>query len=282
MAHYITTTDLADFESYLYLQEKGTKTIRKYLSDLRKLIEYSQGQEITKELMIAYKDHLRAMGYRTSSINSYLVAANRFFEFMEWFDVKVKTYKLQKKIYLPEEKELTKAEFKLLVQTAKDHNKEKMAMILETICATGVRVSELQYLTVKALKRGEFSIYNKGKERVVLLPGKLQMRLLAYVKKHEISSGNVFSTRNGKPLDRTYIWREMKKLCALTNIPPEKVFPHNLRALFARTYYELFKDIAKLADMLGHSSIETTRIYIKTPCREHLRQLDRMELLVGL
>ena len=282
MAYYMNETSLTDFKSYLYRQEKSENTIRKYLADLIKLKEYSQGKEITKELMIGYKEHLRTQGYQISSINSYLVAANRFFEYMEWFDVKVKTYKLQKKTYLSEEKELTKAEFKLLVKTAMEHDREKMAMIIQTICATGIRISELQYLTVKALKHGEFSIYNKGKERIVLLPKKLQMKLLAYVRKQEITSGSVFATQNGKPLDRTYIWREMKKLCALANIPPEKVFPHNLRALFARTYYELFKDIAKLADMLGHSNIETTRIYIKTPCREHLRQLDRMGLLVGL
>lgn len=250
--------------------------------DLNKLVKYSRGTAISKELMIAYKESLRAQGYQTSSINSFLVAANRFFDFMGWYDVKVKTYKLHKKIYLPEEKELTQSEFKLLIRVAVEHDREKMAMILQTICATGIRVSELQYLTVKDLNRGELSIYNKGKERVVLIPRKLQMRLILYMKKNGITSGQIFVSKNGNPLDRTYIWREMKKLCAMAGIPQEKGFPHNLRALFARSYYELFKDIAKLADMLGHSNIETTRIYIKSSRKEHRRQLDRMRLLVDL
>jgi len=271
-----------EFKDHLYHQEKRESTIQKYLSDLSKLIKYSQKRAITKELMIAYKEHLRTHGYKTSSINSFLVAANRFFDYMGWFDVKVKTYKLHKKIYLPEEKELTQTDFKLLVRTAMDHDRVRMAMILQTICATGIRVSELQYLTVKELKRGELSIYNKGKERVVLIPRKLQMKLTVYIKKNGITSGHIFVTKNGKPLDRAYIWREMKKLCILAGVPEEKGFPHNLRALFARSYYELFKDIAKLADILGHSNIETTRIYIKSSRKEHRRQLDRMRLLVGL
>ncbi|MBR1930470.1 MAG: tyrosine-type recombinase/integrase, partial [Lachnospiraceae bacterium] len=248
---------------------------------MRKLMAYCKEQNITKELMIAYKEHLRRKGYCTSSINSFLVAANRFFDYMGWQDVKIKTFRLQKKVYLPEEKELTREEYKRLVRAAREQDRARMGMLLETICATGIRVGELRFLTVQSLTRGEIKIYHKGKERIVLLPKKLRLKLMIYVKKQGITAGSIFVTKNGAPMDRTYIWREMKKLCSLSGVPEEKVYPHNLRALFARTYYDLFKDIAKLADILGHSNIETTRIYIKTPYSEHRRQLDRMKLLVG-
>lgn len=271
---------LKKYSQYLYREEKSSATIKKYLSDLRKLIQYMGGKAVTKERMIEYKEYLmKEKQYKSSSINSYLVAANRFFEYMNWYDVKVKTIKVQQSVFVPEEKELTKGEFKKLVKTAQELGKTKISMIIQTICGTGMRVSEVQFVTAEAVKKGQITVYNKGKERVILIQRSLQMQLLAYIRKHKIATGKVFDTASGKAMDRSYIWREMKKLCKKAGVAESKVFPHNLRALFARTYYTMFKDIAKLADILGHSSIETTRIYIKTSGTKHRQQLDKLRLL---
>lgn len=279
----ITPKRMEGYRTYLYQEEKSGSTIEKYLSDLKKLVTYAAGREITKELMICYKNFLKnEKNYKISSINSYLVAANGFFEYMGWYGLKVKTFRVQKKVFVPEEKVLTQKEFAKLVQAARSTGKMRLAMVLQTICATGMRVSELQFVTVESLRKGVVTIYNKGKERTILIPKSLQYRLLAYIHENAIRTGIIFCTSGGRPLDRTYIWREMKKLCLLTGVEADKVFPHNLRALFARTYYVLFKDIAKLADLLGHSNIETTRIYIKSSGVEHRRQLDSMGLLENL
>lgn len=283
MKKIITEALLEKYSVYLYEEEKSSATIGKYLADLRKLMEYAGGQEITKELMIHYKEHLiHEKQYKSSSINSYLVAANRFFDYMDWYGLNVRTIKVQKTVFVPEDKELTKSDFKKLVTAAQDLGRTKIAMILQTICGTGMRVSEVQFVTVAAVKRGEITVYNKGKERVILIQRSLQMKLLAYIRKHDIQSGMVFCTASGRAMDRGYIWREMKKLCNQAGVSKSKVFPHNLRALFAKMYYAMFKDIAKLADILGHSSIETTRIYIKTSGSKHRQQLDRLKLLDGL
>lgn len=283
MDKIITEELLERYREYLYQEEKSNATIMKYLTDLRKLMRFVDGREITKELMIRYKEYLmNEKQYKSSSVNSYLVAANRFFDYMNWYGLGVKTVKVQKKVFVEEEREFTKLDFKKLVMAAWNLGRTRMAMVLQTICGTGMRVSEVQFITVDAVRKGRVIIYNKGKERVILIQRSLQLKLLAYINKQDIKSGLVFRTDSGKAMDRSYIWREMKKLCGRAEVSESKVFPHNLRALFARTYYEMYKDIAKLADILGHSSIETTRIYIKTSGSEHRMQLDRLSLFDGL
>lgn len=279
----ITSELLEKYENYLYEEEKSPATIQKYMRDLSKLSSFADGREISKQLVIEYKQHLRDAGeYKTSSINSFLVAANRFFEYMDCYELKVKTFKMQKETFVPETRELSKEEYKKLVRAAEQSGKIRISMIIQTICATGIRVSELPAITVQAVKRGMATIRCKGKERQILIPRELQVRLLRYIRRQGIKRGVVFRTRGGKAVDRTSIWREMKKLCEEAHVNSDKVFPHNLRHLFARTFYGMYQDIVKLADMLGHSNIETTRIYLKESYSEHQKQLENMGLLVGV
>lgn len=279
----ITSELLEKYENYLYEEEKSPATIQKYMRDLSKLSSFANGREISKQLVIEYKQHLRDAGeYKTSSINSFLVAANRFFEYMDCYELKVKTFKMQKETFVPETRELSKEEYKKLVRAAEQSGKIRISMIIQTICATGIRVSELPAITVQAVKRGMATIRCKGKERQILIPRELQVRLLRYIRRQGIKRGIVFRTRGGKAVDRTSIWREMKKLCEEARVNSDKVFPHNLRHLFARTFYGMYQDIVKLADMLGHSNIETTRIYLKESYSEHQKQLQNMGLLVGV
>lgn len=281
MGRKITKEILEQYQAYLIEEEKSTATINKYMCDLKKLQNFAGGRELSKFLVIAYKESLRKEGrYKTSSINSFLVAANRLFEFQGWYDLRIKTFKIQKEIFVPEDRELSKEEYKILVRVAKEEGKERMALILQTICATGIRVSELSSITAATVRNGVATIYNKGKERQVLFPRHLQMKLLQYMKKTRLEQGIVFQTSNGKAVDRTNIWREMKGLCERAGINPKKGFPHNLRHLFARMFYRVGRDIAKLADILGHSSIETTRIYLKESYSTYREQLECMELLV--
>ena len=281
MKRMITEEKILQYQEYLYEEEKTTATIKKYICDLKKLMDYLSGREITKMLMIEYKEALRKeKGYRLTSINSFLVAANRFFEYMGWYDLRVKTYRIQKEIFVPENRDLSKAEYKKLVQAAMKKGKKRLAMILQTICAAGIRISELSCVTVESVVKGIVEIYCKGKQRIVLLPKKLQKKLLRYIQEKEIKSGILFCTSSGKPVDRSNIWKEMKGLCEEAEVIEEKVYPHNLRHLFAKEFYAVEKDIAKLADILGHSSVETTRIYIKSTSAEHQKQLNMMGLVV--
>ncbi len=281
MEKRITDTMLEEYKKYLYEQEKSEATIQKYMCDLKKLVQFVGNKELTKLLAIQYKDYLKEnYDYKTSSINSYLVAANRFFEFMGWYEFRVKTFKLQKETFMPQSNELSKQEYKKLVETAFDNGKTRIGMIMQTICATGIRVSELSAITVSSVKKGIANIYNKGKERIILIPRNLQVKLLSYIRKQRIKHGIVFKTSRGRAVDRTWIWREMKKLCAIADVSREKVFPHNLRHLFARTFYSIYKDISKLADILGHSSVETTRIYLKESYMEHKKKIEKMNLIV--
>ena len=209
-----------------------------------------------------------------------LASINSLFSFLGWAELKVKSIKLQRQIYCPEEKELTKAEYMRLVSTAKQKGNERLNLLIQTMCGTGIRVSELQYITVEAVKCGEAVVSLKGKTRSVFIVRELQKKLLRYAAEQKISSGAIFITRNGKPMSRTNIWREMKSLCEQARVNPQKVFPHNLRHLFARTFYGIEKDIAKLADILGHSSINTTRIYIITTGNEHRQRMENMRLII--
>ena len=277
---FLTDKLVTEFSAHLKNEEKSQNTTEKYLRDVRMFAAHFRGTEITKEMVIAYKSKLLAAHYAVRSVNSMLASLNSLFTFLGWSDCKVKSMKLQRQIYCPEEKELTKAEYLRLVNTAKRKGKERLNLILQTICGTGIRVSELEYITVEAAKSGKAVVALKGKTRSVFLVKELQKKLLRYATEQNISSGTIFITRNGKPLSRTNIWREMKGLCQEAGVNPQKVFPHNLRHLFARVFYGIEKDIAKLADILGHSSINTTRIYIISTGNEHRRRMENMRLIL--
>ena len=276
----ITESIIAKFKIYLQNEEKSTNTIEKYIRDVKAFADYANSFNVTKEMVIAYKNKLIGDNYAARSINSMIASLNSLFVFVGWEDLKVKSIKLQRQIYCPEEKELTKAEYLRLVNTAKQKGNERLNLLIQTICGTGIRVSELQYITVEAVKCGEAVVSLKGKTRSVFIVRELKKKLLRYAAEQGIKSGAIFITRSSKPMSRTNIWREMKNLCEQADVNPDKVFPHNLRHLFARTFYGIEKDIAKLADILGHSSINTTRIYIITTGNEHRQRMENMRLIV--
>ena len=276
----LTEKQIVAFAMYLQSEEKSENTCDKYIRDVRAFSTYFGTEEITKEMVISYKNKLLSGNYAARSINSMLASLNGFFSFLGWADLKVKSIKLQRQIYCPEEKELTKSEYMRLVNTAKQKGNERLNLLIQTICGTGIRVSELQYITVEAVKCNEAVVSLKGKTRSVFIVRELQKKLLRYAAEQKISSGAIFITRSGKPMSRTNIWREMKSLCVEAGVNPQKVFPHNLRHLFARTFYGIEKDIAKLADILGHSSINTTRIYIITTGNEHRQRMENMRLII--
>ena len=276
----LTGKQIAKFAVYLKSEEKSENTVGKYIRDVRAFAAYVGETNITKETVIAYKNKLLSESYAARSINSMLASINSLFSFLGWADLKVKSIKLQRQIYCPEEKELTKAEYMRLVNTAKQKGNDRLNLLIQTICGTGIRVSELQYITVEAVTCGEAVVSLKGKTRSVFIVRELQKKLLRYAAEQKITTGAIFITRSGKPISRTNIWREMKNLCEQAGVNPQKVFPHNLRHLFARTFYGIEKDIAKLADILGHSSINTTRIYIITTGDEHRQRMENMRLII--
>ena len=275
----ITAKMIAEFKEHLILEERSEITIKKYIRDVKAFSVYTQNSDITKETVIAYKKHLQE-NYAVRSVNSMLASINSLFAFLGWHDLRVKSLKLQQQVFCPEEKELTKAEYTRLCRTAQRKHNERLNLILQTICGTGIRVSELQYITVEAVKCGEAVVSLKGKTRSVFIVKELKQKLLRYAAEQNIKSGMIFVTRTGKPISRTNIWREMKALCEEANVNPQKVFPHNLRHLFARVFYGIEKDIAKLADILGHSSINTTRIYIISTGTEHRQRMENMRLII--
>lgn len=276
----LTKALLEKFREHLILEERSDATIEKYCRDVYTFAAFADGAEVTKEFAIAYKTKLKDEGYAVRSINSMLASVNSLFAFLGWHDLKVKTIKVQQQVFCSEEKELTKAEYIRLVNTAKAKHNERLCLILQTICGTGIRVSELQFITVEAAKRGEATVSCKGKTRSVFIVRDLQKKLLRYASEQGIESGCIFITRGGKPISRTNIWRDMKSLCEEADVNPNKVFPHNLRHLFARVFYGIEKDIAKLADILGHSSINTTRIYIISTGTEHRQRMESMRLII--
>lgn len=259
-------------------EEKSDATIDKYLRDIRSFLRYVDGKEITKESVVEYKKHLQDLEYADRSINSMIASVNGFIDFLGLGSYKAKFLKLQREVYSKEERELTKAEYMRLLKAAENNKKLQLAM--QTICGTGIRVSELHFFTVEAVKKNEVTVKCKGKTRMIMIPGKIRKQLLDYAKQQKIKSGEIFLSTNGKSLDRKRIWAQMKALCKSAKVNPEKVFPHNLRKLFARTFYRLEKDIAKLADVLGHSSIDTTRIYIMTTGSEHRKLIERLGLVI--
>ena len=280
MERILTGEDIQEFCVWLKAEEKSQNTIEKYARDVATFVKFLGKDNITKEKVIEYKSKLITDDYAVRSINSMLASINSLFAFLGWHELKVKSIKLQRQIYCPEEKELTKAEYLRLVNTAKQKGNERLCLLIQTICSTGIRVSELPYITVEAVRHGAAVVSLKGKTRSVFIVRELQKKLLRYAAEHKITSGAIFVTRNGKPMSRTNIWREMKNLCNEAGVSTRKVFPHNLRHLFARTFYGIEKDIAKLADILGHSNINTTRIYIISTGDEHRKKLESMRLII--
>ncbi len=275
----VSTAQIAAFKALLVSEEKSAATTEKYIRDVKAFAEYMQNNEITKESVLAYKKHIQ-QNYAVRSVNSMIASINGFFSFLCWYDLKMKALKIQRQVFCSEEKELTKPEYLRLCRAADEKRSERLKLILQTICGTGIRVSELRYITVEAVKNGEAVVNCKSKTRVIFVVKELRQKLLRYAKARGIKSGMIFVTRTGNPISRTNIWREMKSLCESANVNPQKVFPHNLRHLFARVFYGIEKDIVKLADILGHSSINTTRIYIVSTGAEHRRRMENMHLIL--
>ena len=274
----LSNKHIQEFGGHLLRDEKSAATQEKYLRDVRAFLLYAGNREITKELVLTWKKQLVQRGYAVRSVNSMLASVNSLLDYLELPHCKVKNIRTQRQTYCTEDKELTKAEYLRLLEASKKN--EQLNLVLQTICGTGIRVSELRHFTVEAIRCGEVTVDCKSKTRTILVPGKLKNILLNYAKRHGITSGAIFVTRTGRPLNRSNIWSAMKKLCEAAGVKPSKVFPHNLRKLFARTFYGIEKDIAKLADILGHSSINTTRIYIMTTGTEHRRKIERLGLVV--
>ena len=274
----LSSQHLVSFRQFLIREEKSAATVEKYLRDAKGFLEFAADREITKELMVAYKNDLQEHSYAVRSINSMLASINSLMDFLGWIDCKVKTLRCQRQTYCAAEKELTKAEYLRLLEASK--GQEQLNLVIQTICGTGIRVSELKYFTVEAVRLGEITVRCKSKTRTILVPGKLRKMLLRYAQSRGIGGGLIFVTKKGKAVDRSNIWAQMKRLCTAAGVSPTKVFPHNLRKLFARTFYGIEKDIAKLADILGHSSINTTRIYIISTGTEHRRKIERLGLIV--
>ena len=277
----IDETTLQSYKNHIYTQEKSQNTIDKYIRDIRTFTAWLQTQEhkdITKDCVIRYKKYLEAH-YRPSSTNSMLTALNGFFKYTGWHDCRVMTLKTQPNHIYAQEKEMMRAEYEKFIATAKENGNLRLAMIIEIIGSTGMRISELASVTVEAVSTGKISISCKGKHREIYLIPKLKRKLLDYCKKKNIKSGVVFITRNGNPVNRSNIWAEMKKVAEKAGVALEKAFPHNLRHFFARTYYNMHKNISYLADILGHSSINTTRLYIVSSGAEHRRRMEDMGLI---
>lgn len=279
MKKTINAKVLLSFEKHLISEERSERTIEKYMRDVRAFWEWLRDEPLDKERVLDYKNKLKER-YAITSANSMLAALNAFFRFCGWHGLCVRQFRVQREAYCKKEKELTKEEYKRLLQAASARGKERLNLILQTICGTGIRVSELRYITVEALQKGEATVNCKGKVRRIFLVPALCQKLWRFAREQHIKSGSIFVGKNGKPLNRSGIWRQMKELCHAANVPRAKVFPHNLRHLFARTFYGLEKDIAKLADILGHTSINTTRIYIATTYEEHKRKMANMHLIL--
>ena len=270
---------IQDYLLYLKEQERSNATIQKYAHDLYSLLEFLQDRVISKSILIDWKQELIGK-YTSASVNTKLAAINGYLQFKGWHNLMLKPLKIQRSLFLEEEKELTREEYVRLVKAAQAKENERLALVIQTICATGIRVSELKFITVETVQSGRAEIANKGKRRVVFLPDQLRKVLKKYIRNQKKTAGAVFTTRTGKPLDRSNIWRDMKKLCESAGVSEKKVFPHNLRHLFARTFYSIEKDLSRLADILGHTNLMTTRIYTAESGSVHARQMERLKLIV--
>ena len=278
--HIITPRLLADYVTELNAEEKSPATVQKYRRDCAAFAAWAEGQGICKDLVIHYKQRLIDRGYAPRSVNSMLAALNSLFAFAGWADCHTRVIRIQRPVFCREAKELSREEYVRLVQEAERRHNDRLSLILQTLCGTGIRISELPFITAEAVSAGETTVRCKGKVRTVFLPRALRHKLSAYLRRQGVTHGPVFVTRGGQPVSRTNVWREMKDLCRNARVLPDKVFPHNLRHLFARVFYQLEKDIAQLADILGHSSINTTRLYIISTGAEHRRKVERMHLIL--
>ena len=274
----ITDKIINKFKLYLYEEEKSSNTIDKYMRDVCRFKQWIDERNIEKSLVLEYKGKL-CEEYAPRSVNSILSSLNALFEFLNWHELRVKTLKIQRQIFADENKELSKAEYERLQEAAKSQKNERLYYLMQTICSTGIRISELKYITCEAVKAGQAVINCKGKTRVIIMTKQLCKMLKYYIKQTGIKSGSVFISKNGTPLDRTNIWRMLKNICEDANVPKDKVFPHNFRHLFARTFYSLQKDIVRLADILGHASINTTRIYTIESGAVHRKQIQQLGLV---
>lgn len=270
---------ISRFVQELHVQERSEGTVENYVRHVRTFAKWLGKTEFAKETVVQWKEHLLSAGYCYGTINGMLVALNRFLDFIGRGECRVKLLRIQRRLFCDETRELTREDYQRLTASARKQGKTRLALLMETICASGIRVSEVRYITVEAVRNGRAEIALKGKIRTILIPGKLARRLLQYARQQKTVSGEIFLTRNGKSLTRKQIWTEMKSLCEKAGVLPEKVFPHNLRHLFARTFYNACGDVAKLADLLGHSSIDTTRIYLITTGAEHRRQMECLGLI---
>ena len=260
-------------------QERSAATIQKYVHDLTALAEFLGDRPLTKAALLEWKESLIA-AHAPASVNSKIAAVNGLLYYLDRRELRLRPLKIQKALFLSEEKELTRAEYVRLVRAAEQAENERLSLVIQTICATGIRVSELKFITAEAVYSGRAEVTNKGKRRTVFLPEKLRRLLKTYLKQQKITAGAVFVSRKGRPLDRSNIWRDMKTLCQSAGVAPGKVFPHNLRHLFARTFYSLEKDLSRLADILGHTNVTTTRIYTAESGAVHARQIGRLNLVV--
>ncbi len=274
----ITIELIQRFKAHLINEEKSSSTLEKYIRDITVFMEWCKETELSKSVVLEYKQDI-VEKYAPASVNSILSSLNSFFSYNEWYDLKVKALKIQRQIFSTKDKELTKIEYERLLVAAKQKKNQRLYYLMQTICATGIRVSELKAITVSAVNSGQASINCKGKMRIVILPNQLCKMLKDYIKENNIKSGSVFVSKNGKPLDRSNIWSDMKKLCESAGVSKDKVFPHNLRHLFARTYYSIQKDVVRLADILGHSNVNTTRIYTMETGEIHRQQIQKLGLL---
>ncbi len=275
----LTTTHLSSYEDFLRTEERAPATVEKYIRDTRSFLVWLDGRPVTKERTVQWKERLLAQGLSPATVNAKLSALNGLFQLLGWDGYRVKFLKVQRKIFRDSSRELTRAEYSSLVQTALRQGKEWLALVMETICAAGIRVSEVHFITVEAAAAGQARVSLKGKIREIILPGKLCRKLLKYARKKKTDSGEIFLAKDGNRISRHKIWREMKTLCEKAGVKTSKVFPHNLRHLFATLFYQATRDIVRLADVLGHSSVNTTRLYIMTTGAEHIRQLDRLKLV---
>ena len=276
---FLTEERLAAYGEQLRAEGRSPGTIENYLRHARAFAAWLDGRAVDRELAAAWREQLAARGYAPVTVNAMLAAVNGLFRFLGREEYRVKFLKIQRRLFREAGRELERPEYHRLLEAARSRGRARLALLMETICATGIRVSEVRYITVEAARRGRAEISLKGKVRTILLPGKLCRKLLKYAGKNKTVSGEIFLTKNGKGLSRRQIWAELKRLCKYAGVAPSKVFPHNLRHLFATVFYRACKDIARLADVLGHSSMETTRLYLMTSGAEHARQLERLGLV---
>ncbi len=278
--HYLTEQRIGAFAAALCQAERSKATVEKYLRSVRRFAAFLAGAPVTKQTVVAWKEQLQKKdGCSPSTVNASLAALNGLFQVLGWTECRARYLKIQRRLFRDAGRELRRGDYEKLLSAAGGMGREKIALIMETICAAGIRVSELRYVTVEAARAGQATVSLKGKIRTILLPGKLCRKLLNYAKRQKTASGEIFLTGSGKPIGRSRVWKEMKRLCGAAGVEPSRVFPHNLRRLFATAYYRVYRDLVKLADILGHSSIETTRIYLLTTGQEHRRQLEGLRLV---